>query len=300
MTTLGDNMEASLFREYLENKIPPLSSSTIKQYYNTISRFLATNPDIESLDAYNKFIIDGAIKKRCWHYFPVVRAFINYRITKKSVKESLLLNLIRPKMYRDIVVERKYLSEETIFNIINNLKEPKHKIIALIQSLTGVRVGDILRLKYGGIHPETYENKPVLRLNIVGKGRKRNVVYIHDVVAQNLIMEYISYNMGINDYHFLNVKKFRKGQSTDDDSVANVNYKWFWYDLKQALEKAGVDKDAFSTHDFRRCFARRVWEKYKDVFVLQKLLNHQDPAVTFRYLSQSGLQNIDYHGEMQK
>ena len=65
------------------------------------------------------------------------------------------------------------------------------------------------------------------------------------------------------------------------------------------MYKLGIDVTAFATHDFRRCYARRVWTRYKDVHVLQELLNHVNPATTMRYLKQSGMQNIDYHKEMQ-
>ena len=77
-----------------------------------------------------------------------------------------------------------------------------------------------------------------------------------------------------------------------------VNLKYY-KDLKQAMYKLGIDSKSFATHDYRRCYARRVWTKYKDVHVLQELLNHQNPATTMRYLKQSGMQNIDYHKEMQ-
>jgi len=82
-------------------------------------------------------------------------------------------------------------------------------------------------------------------------------------------------------------------------ALKKSNYLRYWKDLKYALNVNGIDKEDFATHDFRRCFARKVWEKEKDVYVLQSLLNHTDPKVTLRYLDQSGLKNIDYHKKMQ-
>jgi len=79
-----------------------------------------------------------------------------------------------------------------------------------------------------------------------------------------------------------------------------MNYQWYWIDLKQALNSAGINRDDFATHDFRRCFARRNWDKFKDVLILQKALRHKDPKTTLRYLEQSGLDTIDIHYEMQK
>ena len=78
-----------------------------------------------------------------------------------------------------------------------------------------------------------------------------------------------------------------------------MNYQWYWADLKQALHKNKISREEFATHDLRRCFARRAWERYKDIYVLKGLLNHVDPKTTLRYLDQSGLKNIDYLREMQ-
>jgi integrase len=71
-------------------------------------------------------------------------------------------------------------------------------------------------------------------------------------------------------------------------------------DLKLALVSCGHQEKDFGSHDFRRCFSRRAWEKYKDVNVLQNLLMHRDPKTTLRYLKNSGMQNIDLHAEMQE
>ena len=81
--------------------------------------------------------------------------------------------------------------------------------------------------------------------------------------------------------------------------MIQMNYQWYWADLKQALHKNKISREEFATHDLRRCFARRAWERYKDIYVLKGLLNHVDPKTTLRYLDQSGLKNIDYLREMQ-
>jgi integrase len=149
--------------------------------------------------------------------------------------------------------------------------------------------------------PEEYKGQPVLRINILGKGKKRNVIFIHDEVAQEIIMDYITHVFNHDDYYFIELGKMknRHGDIGNEYKLYRMNYSWFWADLKEALQSCGVNFKDWATHDFRRGFARRVWEKYKDINVLQSLLNHANPAVTMRYLSQSGLKNVDYHHDMQ-
>jgi site-specific recombinase XerD len=85
----------------------------------------------------------------------------------------------------------------------------------------------------------------------------------------------------------------------DSVKMFRYNYDEYWKDLKMALQSCGYAPKDFATHDMRRCFARRVWERYKDIHVLQSMLNHSDPKVTLKYLEQSGLKNVDYHYDMQ-
>lgn len=290
-----------LFGQWLEEK-RRIAKSTSYCYVHSLRRFLASNPDIENLEDYNNFIVTTCIKKRCIHYFSVMRAYIEFKITDSNLRTRLIEGLVKPKERHDWLRERKHLDEDTIFEVINNLEFKKHRIIALIQSLTGVRAGDLYRLRRGQIVSETYQGNPVLRLNIVGKRQKRNVVFIHDEIAQQIILDYINNVINFDDYYFIEITSFIKKRmdTSNEFKLINLNYLRYWIDLKKALQTVGVAREDFATHDFRRCFARRCWEKYKDVYVLQSVLNHNDPKVTLRYLHQSGLKNIDYHYEMQK
>jgi integrase len=288
------------FSEFLKEK-KNISESTIHLYCEVVTRFIKTNPNIDNLEDYNNFIIKYSIKKRLYSYYSALKMYIEFKITDNNLKNKILESLIKPKMYSGYIYERKYLGEDEILNVINSLQEEKHRIIAIIQTITGVRAGDILRLKRDNIMPEEYNKRPVLRLNIIGKGKKHNVIFIHDEIAQDIIMHYITTHFGFEDYYFIEMGKMKNRQGTFNNQfmMYRMNYMWYWQDLKQALQSNGLNYKDFATHDMRRCFARRVWERYKDIHVLQKLLNHANPSVTLRYLEQSGLQNIDYSYEMQ-
>ena len=293
-------MDSSFFKMWLEEK-GTLTEGSINLYVRGIEMFLKHNPDLEDLEVYNKFLIQMTIKKRCSHMYSVVKAFIDFKVTDNKKKEALHKGLIRPKIRYDLVRERRHLDESKIFDVINDLQTKKHRVIAVIQSLIGVRAGDVLRLKDGSILAEEYEGKEVLRLNVVGKRGKRHVMFIHDEIAKDIILEYITTNPGIEGYYFLEEGKMtgRGGNLDSEWHMVQMNYQWFWADLKQAMQKNNVSKEDFATHDFRRCFARRAWVKYKDIYVLKNLLNHVDPKTTLRYLDQSGLRNVDFLRELQ-
>lgn len=296
----GNLFDVGLFEQWLRDK-KDLADSSIYVYTRAVERFLATDPVLDKVDDYNAFLIKSTIKKRCTHYYSIIKSFIQFKVPDANTRNRIMENLVKPKERRDIVRDRKYLKEDKIYNVVNNLKNDKHKVIAVIQALTGVRSGDILRMREGSILEEELNGYPALRLNILGKGRKRNIVYLFDEVAIAMVQEYIDEVPTLNGYYFMKLgyMKNREGNSDNIVSLMKMNYQWYWHDLKQALQKSGIDKDDFSTHDFRRCFARRVWEKTKDVHILQKALNHSDPKVTMRYLEQSGLQVADIHFKMQ-
>ena len=295
------NSDLPLFKEWLINK-KILQPSSIKTYIDSVSRFLATNPNVYDLEDYNNFIIKYAIKKRCGHYYSALKAFIEYKVTDANLKNRMIENLICPPERNNIIRERRHLNDKQILEVINYLKKYKHQIVALIQKLTGVRAGEILKLKRGSILTEEYQGREVTRINILGKRNKRNIVYIHFKDDQKIIWDYITTYPTYGDYYFIELgsMKGRAGNIDDANKLVLMNYHWFWEDLKQALQTAGIDKKDFATHDFRRCFARKLWEKDKDLYKLQNALNHKDPKTTLRYLDQSGLKNIDTFYEMQK
>lgn len=286
------------FQQYLRNKYD-ISETTLVVYMRAVTEFLIENENYYDLDTYNHFLIKHAIKKRSSYYLYALKYYIKFKIEEKGLRNTILENLIRPEIRTTVKNERKYLNETEILDVINCMKKPKNKIISLIQFLTGIRAGDVLRIKRGDIIPEIYEEHLVLKLIITGKGKKRNIVYIHDETIQEIIIEFLVKNFLDEEYYFLEDKSRAKEPVSKKNNIHHANYTSYKRDLKQALYLQGYDTFDFSTHDYRRCYARRVWTKYKDLNILQELLNHVNPMTTMRYLKQSGLKNIDYHREMQ-
>lgn len=296
-----DVLKVSDFEEFLREK-KRLSENSIYTYRYCVEQFLAGNPNLNDVEDYNSFLINHSIKKRSRHFYSILKTFLEFNFSEpnsdKIAKANILDNLIRAPEQPRMKKERKYLEQDEIIKLINCMRHDKHKIISLIQDCTGIRAGDVLRIRRGDIIPETYKGENVLRIIITGKGNKRNVIYIHEELVQKLIMIYIVRNFTNEEFYFINEERWYKGKPKPTTRY-RINYNNYLIDLKKALDECGFDKDSFATHDYRRCYARRVWTKYKDLYVLQELLNHTDPKTTMRYLKGSGLKNIDYHKEMQ-
>lgn len=312
MLSLAQGKEVIAFGEWLRDK-KRISESTIYYYVLTINKFLSMiedNYDPEDVDTYNWFLAYRTHKRRSTYVYSVIKAFITFKFQKDPQKREIILdNLIKPKKFRSVKRERRHLDDEKLIEILNNFEDERHRMIAMIQILTGIRAGDAFSIRRNGFVIEEYNNKKVLRLTVVGKGEKQNIVYIFDPIAIKILEDYIEFYdkevlridpVYFKDYIFMTLGKHRKGRVYQDFMVRRRNYNKYFLDLSEAIRKSGViDKKYFSTHDFRRCFARKAWEKYKDVDKLKRLLNHSDASTTLRYLQQSGLQNIDIFEEMQ-
>jgi integrase len=291
-------LDIPLFEEYLKENTT-LAESSIRAYVDAVLFFVRSDHDILDIKAYNDFLINNSIKKRNYLYYYAIKEWLKYKFDAK-VRGEIISQLIKPKMNNDIVMIRKNLIDDEVIEVINNLQSRKHRMIAILQNLTGARAGDILSLKKTDIHIDELNDEPVIRLNIKGKGNKRVVKSLFDGIAQKLLLEYVSSTNNMEkDYCFVNKYTRQIKSFISDYRLIRLNYVWYWRDLKMALEISGINRKDFATHDFRRQFARKVWDKYKDIVILQNILDHNRPDTTIRYLKQSGLQNQDVYKEMQ-
>ena len=288
----ADNSDGVLFKNFLEEKTK-LKPSSVHVYVGSVEKFLKYDPDIDEIEAYNNFLIPLVHRKSSAHYYSAIKKFIEYKIDDGKLRAKLISELIKPTI-KDPVRNSKYLNSDKLLEVINNMQSEKHQVIAAIQIRTGARSGDVLRMRRpDGIFDEDYKGKTALRLNIIGKGGKRNVKHIFEPGLQDFITNYITHNFHSDKYYFLEVSPKRIKQNKDNElKLATMNYHWYWADLKQALHSSGIDPKDFSTHDFRRCFARDIWEKFgHDLTVLKNALDHKQADTILRYLRNSGLQN---------
>ena len=180
--TKAQLMDLPLFMMYLNEKTN-LSESSVNLYTESIKSFLGGNPDIDKLEDYNNYIIKYAVKSRSTYVYAALKHFIKYLGLDTNLRESLFDSMIKPEI-KDPITTRVFLNESKRIEVINNLEREKHQVIALLQTMTGVRAGDVLRLRKGRVFYEEEDGKPIVRLELIGKRKKKISTHIYNKDAQ--------------------------------------------------------------------------------------------------------------------
>ena len=322
-----DKLDLSLFEAYLKkdtNILPSirkgrdLRDGTVFMYVNAIKSFLESNPNLDSLDSYNNFLGKHVIKSQSKYYYYALKHFIQYKISDSTTRNQLLSGIQTPKVVQGRF-DRKNLDENEIDKVINNLQIPKHKIMASIQKETGLRSCDIFWLRATDIKVEKGITSNKLRLDICGKGGKASVVYIFNTELIDKIIAYrdealIVKTLKLNipeqtdgfatetgkQLIFMEVLQRRK-KTRNEFELLRINYRRYLNDLKTALNTCGFQMKDWATHDFRRNFAKRFFEKNnRDIYKLKRAMRHSSIDITERYLAQTGLDMDESLRDMQR
>ena len=275
------------FENYLSNKTK-LLKSTKKIYVWCIKFYLNNNFNLESIEDYNSVIIDHAIKKRSNVFYSAFKLFIKFHIENKSQKNKMIKALLKPKENAPLR-HRKFLNFNERKRIINALNSKKHRIIAKIQFYTGCRIREILQLQKGDIIYDDYNGCECMIINITQKGGQKTPVWILNKELEDEIDMYTLSKWIDWKYYF--VERDKCFGDSDETTLIQTNYVWYWKDLKSAVKSCGYDYKDWSTHDFRRCVGGDVWAATKDPLAVQRILRHVRFETTQRYLKNSGLQN---------
>lgn len=288
------------FEEWLKTR--DLREGSVYMYVSAVKKFLfeASRKElaIDKIDTYNDFIFEHSIKKRSNYMYDALKLFIKHYYEKDGKTSGALIRaLIKPKVV-DPKKHIHYLDDDTREQVIKLIKDYKHRIMARVQNYTGVRAGDILRLKRGTISYEAYQDKVVvMRIDFEGKGGRNFIKWIFDPKVQMEIDLFLKGNLIDTEYYFLERRTSRYYAPTFYNHVYN-NYQRYLKDLKQALDFYGIEYKQWATHDFRRAFARNVWNQTRDPIVLKEMLNHAQFDTTLRYLRGSGLQSKDVYFQL--
>jgi integrase len=135
-------------------------------------------------------------------------------------------------------------------------------ILFLIGINTGLRVGDLLKLKVKDVRRK---KRIVIK---EGKTKKPRTIYITNIYYE--VQEYIK---GLESEWLFPSRKGDKPISTTQ--------------AYRSLNKAGnmVDiEEGIGTHTMRKTFGYWFYKQTKDVARLQEILNHTHPNITKRYI----------------
>jgi len=150
----------------------------------------------------------------------------------------------------------RFLNIDEVKNLLNN-SDKRILPVVLIALFTGMRRGEILKLKWKDIDLEN--NIIYLKETKSGKGR---VIPIMPQLKELLL-------------------RLKKDSISDEDRVFNVPYITLRRYFQKALVKANISN--FRFHDLRHTFASYFIMATNDLSALQQILGHSTPIMTQRY-----------------
>lgn len=154
---------------------------------------------------------------------------------------------------------------QKMFNVCQNLK---HKVILALLYSAGLRVSELINLKWKHI------DRSRMIINVVqGKGKKdRQVMLSPDLIP---LLEAYWKEYKPKEY-VLNGQHPNKELRYSAISVGEV--------IKQLAEKSGIGNKRVYTHLIRHCFATHLVEQGTDINLIQRLLGHRNVKTTSIYL----------------
>ena len=169
-----------------------------------------------------------------------------------------------------------YLDWDIFLSLISKMEnrgEYKFTLLISIGVYTGLRISDLLQLKYSDILQNS-----ILTIN---ERKTKKVRKIKLNVDLKTIVERIYLKQGgskLNDYIFIN----RFGTKPIDRSYVNIKLKYLF-----SYYKIKIDGNV-SSHMFRKTLGRRVMEvtnySSESLILLMDLFGHSSPSITKRYL----------------
>lgn len=136
-------------------------------------------------------------------------------------------------------------------------------VLFLMGINTGLRVGDLLRLKVADVRGKK-------RVTVQeGKTRKPRIIYLTNIYEG--VESYVS-SLKASEWLFPS----RKGKHP----ISRIQA---YRQLQKASDMADIT-EGIGTHTMRKTFGYWHYKQFKDVAELQMILNHTHPKVTLRYI----------------
>ncbi len=148
------------------------------------------------------------------------------------------------------------LSREEIKNIIDAIRNPKHKLIISLAYGAGLRISEVISLKVKDVNLEE------LTIHLKNAKGKKDRITIFPEKIKNDLQNLIA-GKNLNDYLF----ESERGGKLTERTAQKV--------FENALRRASIKKDA-TFHSLRHRFATHLLENGVDVRYVQELLGHRN------------------------
>jgi len=253
----------------------------IKQFKQTIEIQHYSKETFKSyqlhIDKFRAYYGDNLTKEnilRHLHYLTTK----GYSASTINITRSALLYYSNKVLHKDIMPEGittvkrakplpKPIKAEIILKIIDNTKNLKHKIVLEVLYGSGLRLGEVVKIKWDDI--DFVEG--ILRIN-QGKGGKDRLVKL----GENVIR------------HLLDYEEIRNNKNSEFvfDSMARPNTHITKKTVQKILEnscRTAKIEQHYHIHQLRHSYATHSLEAGVDIRKIQEALGHSSPKTTMIY-----------------
>ncbi len=134
---------------------------------------------------------------------------------------------------------------------------------------TGLRVSDIVKLKYDDIRDNSCNMKTHITIIEKKTGKLKKFPIYNGLYTE---LEKYTKNMSEGQYIF-------KSQQNSNRPITTVQA---YRILKNTSLKIGLEE--IGTHTMRKTFGYWHYQQYHDIAILQTIFNHSSPSITLRYI----------------
>ena len=266
-------MEEYLNKTIRELKLRNYSPKTIKAYLLCIELYLKyKKTDFHKLNEENikNFLLDLKDKNKSPQtinlYLNSIKFFYNQVL---KIYKKIDLKFTKRNKSLPIV-----LSREEVKNIIENIKNIKHKLMITLAYSSGLRVSEVVNLKVQDLDLEEFI------IHIKGaKGMKDRITVFPEKILNDI--KNLTAGKKGDDFVF----ESERGGKLTTATAQKVFIK--------SLEKSNINKPA-TFHSLRHSFATHLLENGVDVRYVQELLGHQNIRTTqiYTHVTNPAIKNI--------
>lgn len=194
----------------------------------------------------------------------------NYLVEKKKLIDENKFSSLDTR--ESAVIEKEDFEKEEIENIINNCNQKELKMAMIIQSFTGMRIGEIVPLKYKNL-----KDLECLNINYLKdtKTKKHNrLIPIHKTLKRELIKYFEKNNIKNDDDKLFKMKKLNDNVNKQIKKQINIINKKIIKD--NATKKIDIINGKIINEEAEKAYKTSHGFRYK--FVQELNHHHQDLA----------------------
>lgn len=161
-------------------------------------------------------------------------------------------------------------SRDTIIALLNGTSNLKHKAILYLLYGSGLRVGEVAKLKIGDVSSKAM----TIRIDNAKHNTNRYAILSEAalIVLRDYFKQYIGKNYKLDDWLF-------KGQ----DQTQHINVKSIKNTIIKLKDKLQINED-ISSHTLRHAFSTNSLENGVEPVLIQQMLGHRHFKTTTKYL----------------